>query len=1374
MRVGYWEWRDGSTVAYTPNAFVTSNNATLFDPEAPSPRHSSASWITKNGTVYLFGGIGAPSYSSPDRTSAVPPQNEFDGLHNDMWRYSFRRQAWRLIGSYETLDTNLPGRYPFSRREEESISQDYSRADGLGASESGVRSKHSKKKSSKKTLGHLFDGNKQFKGDGEGNHWIGETKRAPSFDVWPGARLNAATWVSPVDNTLWLFGGLGYGSDNSSYGYLNDLWQYDVDRRLWAFRGGSPSLGVPDSKHWPGARSGAVTWVTPGTLWLFSGYGPLQARSGAISERVRNDIWRYEIATSKWTLIAGNSNHSTSAQTNNYFMMPRTDAIAWTDNSENLVWVFGGFGTLTLDPAGPSGYLNDLWAWNSTSLTWATISPVNSLNTPGFIAERSGVPSPNNRPPSRCCAAAWTDSYGRLYFFGGYGMSSIPNQPSSTPDFVGDMWVLETAAYYRDRAWTWVSGGISKPPPAVVWAGPVVPEGANPFHPNSTFNASSSSSSSSSSSHDPDDFKEIMTPREEKGGDFYDQYPSSRGARSEEKHPLLERVNMTSPAPYRRRFTGSNWSQTQRTSLQRMKNYNKRAETPASPSEEDAPYNLEPSSSPPNPLVSPGSRAWMNCFYHPQFNEAFIFGSLGVNPRASSGSSLPAYFQDMWAFVLPDRPIPQLVVKKPKSSVMIIIWTVVGAEAFLVFAILAFALLRRRRRSGKHGESDSTTEEMSSANTSEMALLAGYPYLDGTANGIDENAYGFAYVDENGLLRQRGSPNSSHPAGYTSLSNRSGTNGHHGSGGGAVGADSPSRRRGRTPSRSGSSKSRYSFTNSSATSYESEGKGKKKRSQSLGLSSNGSKVSGNSKFVPVTIGKVTQLTASFDLVIKRSELEFGSIIGRGSSGTIYTGRWHDQRVAIKQLETDALIGGREGALEEAKLVSLIRPHPNVIQIFGVCVTKVHVFIVMSKMHSSLDKLIYHVQRRKWLTPSRMYKMAMGIVAGMLHLESQGICHRDLAARNVCLSKVGNPCITDFGMSRKLNFQSSNVGETQTQMGPVAWMAPECFLQKYSSKSDVWSFGVVLYEMISGTVPHRGADLHQLAVIIRDQGVTPGPIPPNADPRLIEIMQSCWAYDPAERPSFAQISKRLHEMCNSDDSEDEDSGQSKGSNPTNLKTKKLNGAIVANPNTPPNSKTKHNHAHPANNQPSQASFEIGRSNRTSIDTSRYPSAPIMPPSRLKPRKDDASTNHRNQSSSITSTNNNGSGISGTNQIQSSSSATKKPESSSTQPSSSRSAHQASNKQNNDSGINGDAAQQMGGSSHDSFSSSSPEISPSTDESSGTRPGTSIPPATNSKPPRMDNGASNNLSSPSSSVALSKIPTSPIPPLAPGHGDYVSRF
>lgn len=259
----------------------------------------------------------------------------------------------------------------------------------------------------------------------------------------------------------------------------------------------------------------------------------------------------------------------------------------------------------------------------------------------------------------------------------------------------------------------------------------------------------------------------------------------------------------------------------------------------------------------------------------------------------------------------------------------------------------------------------------------------------------------------------------------------------------------------------------------------------------------------------------------FDWAIKKRELKFGQVIGHGSSGIIYKGKWRHQNVAIKKLTEERLIGEREGALKEVQMVMNLRPHLNVIRILGVCVTESEIFIVMNLMHTSLDKLLY--ESKEPLSKKDIYTIIQGIVAGMIHLENEKICHRDLASRNICLDKDKVPAITDFGMSRKII--SSKAGETITQMGPVAWMAPECFKQIYSSKSDVWSFGCVLYEILMRKKPHSECnDLFELAIMIRDEGKIPTIEPGNYDQTLIKLMKKCWRYNPEERPTFKKIGK----------------------------------------------------------------------------------------------------------------------------------------------------------------------------------------------------------------------------------------------------------
>lgn len=268
--------------------------------------------------------------------------------------------------------------------------------------------------------------------------------------------------------------------------------------------------------------------------------------------------------------------------------------------------------------------------------------------------------------------------------------------------------------------------------------------------------------------------------------------------------------------------------------------------------------------------------------------------------------------------------------------------------------------------------------------------------------------------------------------------------------------------------------------------------------------------------------KATKTIAKFDWMIKRNEIVFGEEMGKGSSGTVFSGEWRGQKVAIKELAVD--VHDRHRTLTEVKLAMGLRPHKNVIQILGVCVTKENIYIVMNKMYTSLDQIVYNEKKHAKMTTNDIYQFASGICAGMIHLSNEGICHRDLAARNICLSKEQVPTITDFGLSRKL--VSACTGVTNTQMGPVAWMAPENFHQRYSTKSDVWSFGCVLYEMVKGKPPHhQNKDLFSLALKIRDEHIAPD-IPENCDPGLAEIMRLCWQVNPKDRPTFQEISTML--------------------------------------------------------------------------------------------------------------------------------------------------------------------------------------------------------------------------------------------------------
>jgi len=173
----------------------------------------------------------------------------------------------------------------------------------------------------------------------------------------------------------------------------------------------------------------------------------------------------------------------------------------------------------------------------------------------------------------------------------------------------------------------------------------------------------------------------------------------------------------------------------------------------------------------------------------------------------------------------------------------------------------------------------------------------------------------------------------------------------------------------------------------------------------------------------------------------------------------------------------------------------------------------------------LDTLLFSDSSK--LPMKQKEKIILGVAKGLHHLHKEGIIHRDLAARNVLLDKSNTPKISDFGMSRLLGTDETNYAKTKSSIGPIRWMAPENMKKKYSPKSDVWSFASFLFEVFHETEPWAevGDDMLNLAVRIRDKGVTPAVNEDLTPKKYMAVMEKCWQIDPDERPS-------MEDVCNS--------------------------------------------------------------------------------------------------------------------------------------------------------------------------------------------------------------------------------------------------
>ncbi|XP_076581083.1 tyrosine-protein kinase Tec isoform X2 [Chaetodon auriga] len=251
--------------------------------------------------------------------------------------------------------------------------------------------------------------------------------------------------------------------------------------------------------------------------------------------------------------------------------------------------------------------------------------------------------------------------------------------------------------------------------------------------------------------------------------------------------------------------------------------------------------------------------------------------------------------------------------------------------------------------------------------------------------------------------------------------------------------------------------------------------------------------------------------------INPSELTFMKELGSGQYGQVRLGKWRAQhKVAIKAIREGAMY--EEDFIEEAKVMMKLS-HPKLVQLYGVCSQQKPIYIVTEFMeHGCL--LNFLRQRRGSFSLGSLLSICLDVGEGMEHLEANGFIHRDLAARNCLVNDSLVVKVSDFGMARYVlddQYTSSSGAKF-----PVKWSPPEVFnFCKYSSKSDVWSYGVLMWEVFTeGRMPFEQNQNHEVVTL-----VTKGQRlyrPKMATPAIYDIMHLCWHERPEERPSFYQL------------------------------------------------------------------------------------------------------------------------------------------------------------------------------------------------------------------------------------------------------------
>ncbi|KAJ8376486.1 hypothetical protein SKAU_G00070660 [Synaphobranchus kaupii] len=260
--------------------------------------------------------------------------------------------------------------------------------------------------------------------------------------------------------------------------------------------------------------------------------------------------------------------------------------------------------------------------------------------------------------------------------------------------------------------------------------------------------------------------------------------------------------------------------------------------------------------------------------------------------------------------------------------------------------------------------------------------------------------------------------------------------------------------------------------------------------------------------------------------MERTDITMKHKLGGGQYGEVYVGVWkkYNLTVAVKTLKEDTM--EVEEFLKEASVMKEVK-HPNLVQLLGVCTLEPPFYIVTEYMpHGNLLDYLRECDREEVNAVVLLY-MATQISSAMEYLEKKNFIHRDLAARNCLVGENHVVKVADFGLSRLMT------GDTYTAHAgakfPIKWTAPESLAYNtFSIKSDVWAFGVLLWEIATyGMSPYPGIDLSQVYDLL-EKGYRMEQ-PEGCPPKVYELMMACWQWSPLDRPSFAETHQAFETM-----------------------------------------------------------------------------------------------------------------------------------------------------------------------------------------------------------------------------------------------------
>ncbi|VDN02111.1 unnamed protein product [Thelazia callipaeda] len=323
--------------------------------------------------------------------------------------------------------------------------------------------------------------------------------------------------------------------------------------------------------------------------------------------------------------------------------------------------------------------------------------------------------------------------------------------------------------------------------------------------------------------------------------------------------------------------------------------------------------------------------------------------------------------------------------------------------------------------------------------------------------------------------------------------------------------------------------------------------------------------------------RTTNSASQIEYEIPFSQIQVGGIIGQGAFGTVCMGTAYGVEgytgpttVAVKQLKTNADEDERREFLDEMDIMKQVGRHPNIVAMYGCCTEPNHQCMIMEyvpfgdlkhylqNLRKQFDTVMVNFKSSMYsrdmpvspslppslhssflshnddhspynndsyhMDPIELQNFALQVANGMAHIESLGIVHRDLAARNILVGRGNQLKISDFGLSRHGVYVKTSKGVI-----PLRWLSVEAIQRNvYSTKSDVWAYGVVLWEICTlGGFPYPTvSDKDILKYLLQGHRLEK---PSSCSSEVYDVMMQCWAHDANDRPSFAYLCEHINDL-----------------------------------------------------------------------------------------------------------------------------------------------------------------------------------------------------------------------------------------------------